>query len=420
MLKFKSIKELKKESQQLASDYPNRVDFLVYGTSIKGNDLYCLKIGKGKINVLTLGFPHSNEPLGGTFSVYYAKKLVKDRSKLEKFTFWIVPCADPDGALLNEKWFTKDYSSINEVIYNYRNKANNQIAWTFPIKIEKKNKIVYEYKNPPTKTKALIKLIDKIRPNFLFSLHNAEFGGVYHYISCPVPKLYPKLKNAVIGNKLPLHLGTEEMPYIKRLASSIFLDFGLKDEFNLRPQMIKKMKYGTSPADYCKNKYQTFSVITEIPLFWTREIFNKNLTSKKYSETVSVLAGFNFQIVKFIKKELKNIKDIFWQKYIKYWAEVIEEDSKDLLKTIKEKEHILSEAELFDLTCCKKWSVLKFVGPFLRVAKLEKKKSLERRCRKFISSLMNEILKGKKIKFTTLRNALNLQEEIIDLVLSNC
>lgn len=420
MLKFKSVKELRKESWQIAKDCPNWVDFLVYGSSVKGNELYCLKIGKGKINVLILGFPHSNEPFGGTFSIYYAKKLASDEDNLDKFTFWIIPCADPDSALLNEEWFTKNYSFLNEVIYNYRNKANNQIDWTFPVKIKRNNKVIYKYRNPPPKTKALIKLIDKIKPSFLFPLHNSEFGGVYQYLSHPRPKLYPRFKSTILKNKFPLHLGAEETPFVKRLAPGIFLNFGLKEEINFNPQIIKKIKCGTNSSSYCKDNYQTFSVVTEIPLFWNGKVSDMTPTNIKYLKGVSMLADFNLSVVRFMNEEAKNIKDNFWRRYIKYWASVLEDDSKGMLKNAKEKRRTLSKAELFDFTVCKKWFAIKFAGSLIRAARLEGKKALERRLRKFISGLIEDTLKGEKIRFTKLKNALELQEKIIELVLSDC
>ncbi len=419
MLKFKSVKELRKESWQIAKDCPNWADFLVYGSSVKGNKLYCLKIGKGKINVLILGFPHSNEPFGGTFSIYYAKKLIKDKNDLDKFTFWIIPCADPDSALLNEGWFAKSYSFLDEIIYNYRNKANNQIDWTFPVKIKRNNKVIYEYRNPPAKTKALIKLIDKIKPSFLFPLHNSEFGGVYCYLSHRRPELYPRLRNIILKNKLPLHLGAEETPFVGKLAPGIFLDLGLKEESDLNLQMLKKIKCGTNSSSYCRENYQTFSVVTEIPLFWNGKISDATPADVKYLKAVSILVDFNLDVVKFMNREVGNIKDIFWKRYIKYWASVLEDDSKSTLKNAKEKKHTLSKAELFDFTVCKKWFAIKFAGSLIRAARLEGKKALERRLRKFISGLIEDTLKGEKIRFTKLKNALELQEKIIELVLSD-
>lgn len=94
--------------EEFVSRYPDKV-CAALGKSILGKDIDYFKIGKGKRGILAVGAHHGTEHItasalydflfyiaecgdtGATFSGINLSFL------LQKFTFWIVPCLNPDG-----------------------------------------------------------------------------------------------------------------------------------------------------------------------------------------------------------------------------------------------------------------------------------------------------------------------------------
>ena len=67
----------------------------------------------------------------------------------------------------------------------YRPPSHQQIEWTFPIQYKS-----LEFDDPLPETRALMDLIAEVRPDFIYSLHNSGFGGVYFYVSEDAESLY--------------------------------------------------------------------------------------------------------------------------------------------------------------------------------------------------------------------------------------
>ena len=65
-------------------------------------------------------------------------------------------------------------------------------------------------------TLALMGLIDAHRPALMASLHNAELGGVHHYLGRAEPGLDPTLQQIPARLGLPLHQGEPEAPWVPR------------------------------------------------------------------------------------------------------------------------------------------------------------------------------------------------------------
>src|SRR5262249_6262307 len=168
------------------------------GTSRLGEPLVCLSVGSGALNALIVGMPHPNEPIGAHTATYLARLLFEDDDLRESLdaTWHIVPCVDPDGTRLNEGWFKGPYTRTHYARNFYRPASEDQVEWTFPFSYKK----AYFDRVLP-ETLALMRVIDDVKPALLCSLHNAESGGVYYYVSRDAPGLYPAL------HAIPAHLG---------------------------------------------------------------------------------------------------------------------------------------------------------------------------------------------------------------------
>ena len=154
---FLTVDELNSSSEKLAQEYPSRVEMSEIGESRKGEKIGALRIGGGRRKALLFGFPHPNEPIGSMTLEYLSWRLVGDRSldKLD-FTWYVVKCADPDGARLNEGWFKGPFTPLHYALNYYRPPGCQQIEWTFPIEYKT---LVWD--KPIPETRALMRVMEE-------------------------------------------------------------------------------------------------------------------------------------------------------------------------------------------------------------------------------------------------------------------
>jgi len=101
--------DLTTELQQLASDHPNYVTMTSIGTSVRGRELWTMRItdpsypAEGKTRVYIDGEHHGNEYLGGELCILLIHKLLEDTEDpvvqqiLRQSIVWITPMLNPDG-----------------------------------------------------------------------------------------------------------------------------------------------------------------------------------------------------------------------------------------------------------------------------------------------------------------------------------
>ncbi|MFQ6076006.1 MAG: M14 family zinc carboxypeptidase, partial [Candidatus Bathyarchaeia archaeon] len=183
---FMTVDELNESSRMLAQQHPDDVDLFKIGSSRRGDPIYALKVGEGALKAVLIGFPHPNEPIGSLTIEYLSKRLVEDDLLREElnFTWYFVKVSDVDGARLNEGWFKGKYDNLTHMLNFYRTPSSKQVEWTFPIEYK-----TLKWDGIPPETRSIMNLIDLVKPNFVFTLHNSAFGGVYFYVSDPCPRL---------------------------------------------------------------------------------------------------------------------------------------------------------------------------------------------------------------------------------------
>jgi len=276
---FLTVDEMDAESLQLAKDYPGICTCTEVGKSRKGHPIYCLKIGDGPKNAFMFGCPHPNEPMGAMMLTYFSKALCQDDKfrKESGYTWYLIKSIDVDGTQLNEKWFKGPFTLTNYARNYFRPTATEQAEWTFPIDYK-----TYHFHDSMPETKVLMKIIDQTKPTFLYSLHNAGFGGAYWYLTYDMPAIWDKLHAAATSQDMPLNLGEPEAPYIKAFAPAIYKMTGSRDEYDY---MVKygdgsdpaaKMPGGTSSDDYA-SQYGTCCLVAELPYFYSEKIKSDKL-----------------------------------------------------------------------------------------------------------------------------------------------
>ena len=272
---FLTVEELNASSKALSEEYPDIVELFTFGWARSGDEILGLKIGEGTHNALVFGLPHPNEPIGTMMLEYFTKELATNKALRKEldYTWYIVKTWDSDGAKLNEGWFKGPFTLYNYSRNFFRPAGHCQVDWTFPVDYKK-----LKFDSPIPETQAMMKLIDRIKPRFIYSLHNAGFGGVYWYLTENIKEVYPDIKNAATRVSIPLNLGEPEAPYCKPFAPAIYNNLGIQEEYDYLEQYGVKdissvIQVGTCSADYAKSRYNSFTMLTELPYF-----YNKNIT----------------------------------------------------------------------------------------------------------------------------------------------
>lgn len=264
--RFLTVDELHADLERLAARHPDLARLRRVGTSRLGEPLHLLSIGQGRHNAFLFGCPHPNEPIGAMMLHHLTNRLCRDavlRESLD-YTWHVIPCVDPDGTRLNEGWFAGPYTPMTYARHFYRPATDQQVEFTFPVAYKRRyfDRVLPE-------TLMLMRVIDELRPRFMFSLHNGGFGGVSYYISRAAEPLYDTFHQVPAWEGLPLALGEPEAPYMPEVAPAIFrmpASGEIYDELEAHGADPTKFAIGGSSNDYA-SRYGTFTLIAEMPYF---------------------------------------------------------------------------------------------------------------------------------------------------------
>lgn len=182
---FCSVEKLRELVQRLALDSRFAVD--ISGESSNGVPINHVRFGRGSIKALFVGFPHCMEPIGG-LTVFSLMTLLQQGSRalLDADVEWhIVPCIDPDGALLNEGWSQKPFTFESYMRNYYLQAPQDQVDNSFPV-VHKK----LVWNKPSREAKILEGVLEWVQPDFFFSLHNALTGGAWYCLSRDIDRKY--------------------------------------------------------------------------------------------------------------------------------------------------------------------------------------------------------------------------------------
>ena len=275
---FLTVDEMDANTLKLAEEYPDKVEVFKAGESRKGHPIYCMKIGQGSKNAFMFGCPHPNEPMGAMMLEYFTRAIVEDDALREDldYTWYIIKSIDVDGTKLNEKWFKGPFTLSNYARNYFRPAGYEQAEWTFPMSYKK-----YSFDKPIPETQALMKIIDEVKPTFMYSLHNSGFGGTYWYLTEDIPAIWDDLYKASKKQEIPIHLGEPEVNYIVPYAPAIFPFIDQEQTYDYYEKYLdvppeSMMSCGTSSNAYAK-KHGTTTLVTELPYFFEERIQSDKL-----------------------------------------------------------------------------------------------------------------------------------------------
>lgn len=295
---FKNVAELDESTRSLAQDYPGLVKVEEAGHSREGRPILHITIGQGKKNALMFGCPHPNEPIGAMTLDFLSRELCENTALREEldYTFHLIKCVDPDGLTLNQDWFKGPFEIYHYLRHYYRPAFHEQVAWTFPVDYKE-----VHFHAPLPETQIVMKLIDELKPAFMYSLHNLGFGGAYWYMTRDIPELYPAFYEIVKEAGIPRKLGEAEVPYATEFAPAVFKLLTVQDEYEYNSRFVspeyaaRAHTYGTFSGDYAnRDGDRTFAFVNELPYFYDARV--DDLSPSEVSRREAVVQSCDFKI----------------------------------------------------------------------------------------------------------------------------
>lgn len=284
---FLTVDEMRASTAHLHAEFPNITSVRIVGTTREDDplDLLSIRHGDGLPNAFLFGAPHPNEPIGCMVIEFLARRLCEDENLRATlgYNWHFIKCIDADGTRLNEGWFRGPFHLRHYHRNFYRPRMQEQVEWTFPV-----NYKTLHFDQPLPETRALMRCIDELQPQFLFSLHNAEFGGVFYYINEESPFLYPLFHEIPTWFDLHLEHGEPEMPFAIEYAPAIFQMPSVRDMYDFLEQQtgqdpVSMIQHGGSSMEYSQ-RYDTKSLIVEMP-YWddqrVSDLSKTNLTRRE-------------------------------------------------------------------------------------------------------------------------------------------
>ncbi|HOB42925.1 MAG TPA: M14 family zinc carboxypeptidase [Bacillota bacterium] len=285
--RFVTVDELYARAKAVAEARPDIAKLAIVGKSTAGSEIPMVSIGDGPVSILIFACPHPNEPIGAMMTYFLMEELLKDEDLRAGRTWHIMPCVDPDGTRMNEGWFAGPFNIRNYAHDFYRPRPQDQVEWTFPIEYK-----TLKWDTPKPETQALMKAIETTRPDVMYSLHNAGFGGAYYYISSGLSKEdYDELHRIPIDRGLPLSLGEPEVPWAVELYPGVYESCPITASYDYYEQFApgdpaQYITAGAGSDEWAKTVCDPFSIVTEVPYFVSAKIGDETPIGRTRREVV--------------------------------------------------------------------------------------------------------------------------------------
>lgn len=290
MDRFLTVDELNEDFARIAHEHPDLARLERVGSSSLGEPISMLSMGSGEKHILLFACPHPNEPIGAMMLHHLARRLCHDSELRDGlgYTWNMIACVDPDGTRLNEGWFAGPFSVTNYARNFYRPAGHQQVEWTFP-NFYKTN---YFDRSLP-ESEMLMRVIDRLEPVLMGSLHNAGFGGVYYYLTRDEPDLYHTFHQLPEWEGLPLSLGEPEVPFATQFAPAIFGSISTADTYDYMEANgadMSDFSHGGSSAEYAE-RHNTLTMIVEMAYYDDPRVNDRTPTEANRRE--AILAGLD-------------------------------------------------------------------------------------------------------------------------------
>lgn len=161
------------------------------GYSRSGRPINCLSLEAEdpQLRIFAYGYPHPDEPTGGTAVLELARRLAAGDLPpgLEHASWYLVLCADPDQAMPNRRWI-RDPQLVNCLHHHWRPQyLGLEVDYAFPIDwgpfYQPRGWTRPGLRLPLPESLALADLISDVRPHLVGTMHANHASGVYSFFN---------------------------------------------------------------------------------------------------------------------------------------------------------------------------------------------------------------------------------------------
>ncbi|MDX3072106.1 M14 family zinc carboxypeptidase [Streptomyces sp. MI02-7b] len=201
--RYPTVDEVAAAARALTLRRPDLCRVRTVGTSRAGEPLLLLSVGHGRRNVLVVAGPHANEMVGGATALRLARWVAADPALREgaDASWHFLLCADPDGARLNEAVPDGRFTMLGHYRHFFRPRAAEQPEW-----LPDDGSLA----GALPETRALIAVIDELRPVLQCSLHGIDVGGSFIQVTRAIPRLAERIAKSAAEFDIPLEAGSSD------------------------------------------------------------------------------------------------------------------------------------------------------------------------------------------------------------------
>jgi hypothetical protein len=346
------------------------------GYSTQQTEIFGYTMGKGPIKVLIYGLPHSDEPIG-TMTIDALSELVSNNRELENdFTFFFIPCIDPDGLYLNRGWLKGPFNQKKFFLNRYHRPDKEDIDWSFPINTKN-----YSYSTTMNETNILRKIIDSYKPELFVTLHSIQFSGIHFYFSNNYVTLFDKIESFVEKSSIPLQKGTpffiEDGWTYRPGFYRIYTTKEMISDYIREGIDISTLRRGEFSAGYYLEQFpKGIVLVPEVPLYHDLELNNLEKGEKTKKEVFLESNRIMLETLDYIKPiwnkfrdKLNNKNPHFFRiaEIIKNWRKEIKEEMKITRK--EGSDELATKSEIYSNEKVVKYNSCNTLGSFHQLLK---------------------------------------------------
>jgi hypothetical protein len=287
---FCSVAKLNELVERLREN--SRFEVSLLGESVGGWPIHHVRFGRGSVKALFVAFPHCKEPIGGLTVFSLLTLLLQGQRQLcEADVEWhVVPCIDPDGAVLNEGWTQKPLTMDHYMRNFYVQPLTDQVDGSFPIRHKR-----LKWDRPSCIAGLLQSLLDRVRPDFFYSLHNAWTGGAFYHVSRDIGREhYERLYALLEQQRFPLQRRPMWRGVCAQFSEGVVDTWTIRKHYDYLEKTIhapeEVLRFGSSSWDYLEQiKPDALTFVTEMG-------YVRHLADESERETAENLRRFKLRV----------------------------------------------------------------------------------------------------------------------------
>jgi len=294
---FFTTQEMASRTRLLEVAYPATLRRVALGHSRLGAPIEMVSIGNGASSVMVVGAPHPHELVGTLMADHLLQLFCQQPDLLQSTgaTWHFIQAIDPDGVNLNAGWLNQPLSADRYFSSFFRPPLSRQAEFTFPFS---SGSHVFSAGTP--ENRAWKKALDLTQPDLLYSTHNCDIGGVFYFTSEGLPELDQALSALTLQHQFDVDVDGEAGSMPKAGIPGVF---SFPDEIAASIQEISsqdtegRLTTGDSSAGYAQKKFDTFSLIAEVP-YWRLSHNTARLNIEHIASQTRVLAQQSEYMIK--------------------------------------------------------------------------------------------------------------------------